>query len=61
VMHESSYFYQVSARCPAGLRGRRYDRLETEMAAMRREMHQMTLAMMTGFLTLAAIMIAASL
>jgi hypothetical protein len=31
------------------------------MAAMRREMHQMTLAMMTGFLTLAAIMIAASL
>ena len=37
---------------------RRMDRLEGEMIALRRDMHHMMLAMMTGFLTLAGIMVA---
>jgi hypothetical protein len=40
---------------------RRMERLEDEMAALRREMHQVTLVMATGFLTLAGTMLATSL
>ena len=40
---------------------RRMDRLADEMVALRRDMHNMMLAMMTGFLTLAGMMLATSL
>jgi predicted nucleic acid-binding Zn-ribbon protein len=37
---------------------RRLDRVEAEISALRREMHQMMLVMVTGYLTLAGIMLA---
>ena len=37
---------------------RRMDRLEGEVSALRRELHQMMLVMLTGYLTLAGIMLA---
>jgi hypothetical protein len=40
---------------------RRLDRLEDEMVAMRREVHQLTLMMATGFRTLAGLIVASSL
>jgi ABC-type phosphate transport system auxiliary subunit len=40
---------------------KRFDRLEDEMAALRREMHQNTILTATGFLTLAGMMLATSL